>query len=260
MRLAVAELTETSHIERVAYPRVPVACLGKPQLQRRQARLNGAVMQKKKCRTGGKTLAIVSPYMAGAPALFLHRVRKKRLESGCSTNKKYCHRSSVLSLVSVLRIKVCCFPVSGEVTSYILPGCGAVTSHRLPVYGAVTSHSLLVYGAVTSPSLPIYGAVTSHSLPVYGAVTSHSLPVYGAVTSHSLPVYGAVTTHSLPVYDAVTSHSLPVYSAVTSHSLPVYGAVTSHNLPVYGAVTSHSLPFMVPSHHIDFGLWCRHIT
>ena len=37
-----------SHIEWVAYPRVTVACLGKPLLQTRQARLNGAVMKKKK--------------------------------------------------------------------------------------------------------------------------------------------------------------------------------------------------------------------
>ena len=135
--------------------------------------LNGAVMLKK-CRTGDRSLQSFH-HLWQEPLRFSYiEFRRTRLESGCSANKNCCHRSPVLSLVSVSRISVYCFPVSGEVTSYILPVCGAVTSHSLPVYGAVTSHSLPVYGAVTSHSLPVYGVVTSHSLPVYGAVTSHS--------------------------------------------------------------------------------------
>lgn len=146
---------KTSHIERVAYPRVPVACLGKPLLQRRP-RLNGAVMQNRNATTGGRGLqSFHHPWQE--PQRFSYiEFRRTSLESGCSTNKNCCHRSSVLSLVSVLRIKVCYFPVSGEVTSYNLPVYGAVASHSLPVYGAVTPHSLPVYGALTTGSLPFY--------------------------------------------------------------------------------------------------------
>ena len=74
---------------------------------------------RKKCWTDGRGLqSFHHPWQE--PQRFSYiQFRRTRLESGCSTNKNCCHRSSVLSLVSILRIKVCSFPVSGEVTRII---------------------------------------------------------------------------------------------------------------------------------------------